>query len=501
MKKFIFILSILLILTSFILSKNSYAQHCTPTAKTCGPCLDAAGKTVTDCTSGKSTCTDGCESWIVECNIHNVCGCTDGPKTCTSCSSQCGSGTKTCSKCGTGSARCLSTCLTWTENCNNTCLVTVSGLLYEDYGNSVCNANIGFNSSYSSLKLYRNLCTVYPEEVTSQNKKSSYTCIANVPDPKQNMQIYADNLIMYSNVEFKDSCAATGSATIQANIPTESLTQNINKDLYFNASDVKWFKLANTSFISYNTYARAVNMPEMINKFKDDDPDDTLDKFLIIGDAGLVSSKSFIQSISMTKYSTNDYRIMNYSFSNAYNDYTNFFGNVTAQGKKYITLPNNISDWNISSGTNSPSILIYESNLVIDDTVFSKLSAGGRPLVLYVKGDIYFNTSSNTFKPLNSTAIYANKINFFNSSGNPEDSGLITEANGLFVANAISAGKSTNKGLKITGNVNLLGTIIDMSERKNSSSQRPALFVVFNPKIMLDLLPLISNSIYEWKEI
>ena len=489
MKNFLiknFILFFIFLLYILFTPISTKAQHCVPTTKTCSQC--------DDCPTGHRTCTDGCNTTIETC--HNVCQCTDGPSTCTPCSSQCGAGTRTCSKCGiqtnSKNAWCTTNCISWTSACNNTCIVNFSGNLFEDYANGVCNAGIGFNPTYSALSIDGDPCVTYP---INEVRKTTYSCAVNVSSPNKEVSIFADHPIIYSNVYWKDSCGSTPTAKIRINIPTDSLTQNISKDLYFVTENLDWFKISNSTYFSHNTYSRGWNPPETILPY---DSDDNTNKHIVINDAGLVISENDIQTLTSAQVSNNNYRLYFYPINQRITSASSYYEYVIAN-KKFREISGDPTGWNISGDT-SISIFVYKTNLTINDSVLSAINVS-KPIVLFVNGNINFDLSTNTFSPSNSIALFANKISFFKQDANPESEKLITEAKGIFIANEMAAGRSTNKGLKIIGNINLLGNLINFSNRRNNTPQKPSLFVKFDSKISIDLLPFASTSIYEWKEM
>jgi hypothetical protein len=84
-------------------------------------------------------------------------------------------------------------------------------------------------------------------------------------------------------------------------------------------------------------------------------------------------------------------------------------------------------------------------------------------------------------------------------------SDTVPEVNGVFIANNVnltSSGSSTTP-LKIRGNL-VSRSAIDTSPLSRSSPPNnygPALFIVFYPKMYVDLLPVLSISTYEWKQL
>jgi hypothetical protein len=98
------------------------------------------------------------------------------------------------------------------------------------------------------------------------------------------------------------------------------------------------------------------------------------------------------------------------------------------------------------------------------------------------------NITLNNFNGSNkSIMILAKKITFSSS---------VTTAAGIFIAQTIEY-QSTN-GLKVLGNL-ISKTAVTLQSR--SDNTRPSLFIAFKPKMYLDLLPYLSVSKYDWRQL
>jgi hypothetical protein len=99
------------------------------------------------------------------------------------------------------------------------------------------------------------------------------------------------------------------------------------------------------------------------------------------------------------------------------------------------------------------------------------------------------NITVNSFNSSNkSIMILAKKITFSSS---------VTTAAGIFIAQTIEY-QSTN-GLKVLGNL-ISKTAVALQSRSDDNT-RPSLFIVFKPKMYLDLLPYLSVSKYDWRQL
>jgi len=121
--------------------------------------------------------------------------------------------------------------------------------------------------------------------------------------------------------------------------------------------------------------------------------------------------------------------------------------------------------------------------------------------VLVVDGSVVFNVAGNTFnadtsvatRPARrSIAILADSIAF--SSG----ANFLRNANAIFVASTIDTGSLADAPLKVKGNII---TSNFTNGRTNGNNQSPSVFVVFDGKQYVDLLPLLSVSKYDWKQL
>ncbi len=113
-------------------------------------------------------------------------------------------------------------------------------------------------------------------------------------------------------------------------------------------------------------------------------------------------------------------------------------------------------------------------------------------LVLLISGTVSFNTTE--FKPAKNSAIIAKRINFYTGSI------FVTEADGVFIADTVALGTSTDP-LKIVGNLSSPGDPIDSTKRARTNKQQPSLFIVFKPDAFMTMLEQLSTRAYSWKQI
>ena len=133
-------------------------------------------------------------------------------------------------------------------------------------------------------------------------------------------------------------------------------------------------------------------------------------------------------------------------------------------------------------------IYFYDGDLTFD-SIPSQFNSYN--VVLISLETVTINTDLNkTADPnLKSIAILAPTINF---------APTVTQADGIFIASTVDTGATANQGLKIVGNLIAQTSLIN--QRQWSDPNRPVLFVVFDSKKYLDLLPYLSTAKYEWKQ-
>lgn len=212
------------------------------------------------------------------------------------------------------------------------------------------------------------------------------------------------------------------------------------------------------------------------------DADDTTQPYFIIGDNGLTTSKNIaINGLnSGAKVGSHDWRLDNYvnmlppTFSPS--DFE-----LYVRGRKEHKTIDSLSE------INSDGIYSLKSNNDLNiDSVPAAFNLYN--VVLLAHANVNINVT-NGFTPSKSLAIIAPIINF---------SSQTTDARGIFIANIINTGQTTNQGLKINGN--LIAQDVFNIKRRWSNLNRPTIFVVFKPEIYLDLFPYLSVASYNWQQ-
>jgi len=217
------------------------------------------------------------------------------------------------------------------------------------------------------------------------------------------------------------------------------------------------------------------------------DNQDNFERYLIIGEAGVVSANGLI-NINFPPnneflLSNKNWRISSYNknviFGRKFMDY--------AKSRKMTHDINSIAE------IKKEMINIITTDELVVDSNLKNFS----PAVLIVRkkrgegfGKIVFRSQSGS-KETDQEGIffYADEIEF-----NEE----ITRATGIFFANRVTF-NSSEEGFKIVGNL-ISNSEVSIQQREDDY-KKPSFFLVFDAKQYLKLLPLISFSNYDWFQI
>ena len=201
---------------------------------------------------------------------------------------------------------------------------------------------------------------------------------------------------------------------------------------------------------------------------------------LDLNQAGIVSSDTpFDLGSPPPPVSTNDWKVTPYT-SSANFSVDNFISYIKAR-KKY----KKIADWTEINPADTLHLYLIEGDKTITNAEASK-----DPLVLIVDGNLTLTDPFNPAGAKDVALLVTGELRIPDS---------MSELNGLYIANTVDLG--TGGKLKVIGNL-ISETPIDMSTRSNGvNNTAPALFVKFDPKYYLTLLPYLSTSNYEWRQL
>jgi hypothetical protein len=166
----------------------------------------------------------------------------------------------------------------------------------------------------------------------------------------------------------------------------------------------------------------------------------------------------------------------------------------------------NVTDTNLTNIAANKINIISSGNLIIDNAKATSIVSvsNGNPLVLIVDGgDISFANDVTIFNaPKYPIVLMASNTNqsatlmFFLSGISP----TVSEANGVFIADKIDTGIDGNMGLKIDGNI-ITDLFSNGRSRMLSSNLAPSVLITQDLDMYMKILPLMSNSIYEWDQL
>ncbi len=240
-----------------------------------------------------------------------------------------------------------------------------------------------------------------------------------------------------------------------------------------------WYKLKNASL--YKKGGIDLTIPSLISAF-DGTGDDTTDRYLIINNtnntAGVVSSNNTISYTSSSPFtsSARAWQNASYPFSSQ-SLISNFYEYVQAR-KEYKTITS------LDDLVQDKINVINLSNLNLTNSSLSK-----SPVVLVVRnGSSYGNITVTENLTKANIAIIANTITFNNS---------VNSVEGIFIGKNIIV--ETTTGLKVKGNL-ISENKITIPTRTDTPT-KPSIFVIFDPTQYINLLPLLSNSKYDYQQI
>ncbi len=241
-----------------------------------------------------------------------------------------------------------------------------------------------------------------------------------------------------------------------------------------------WFKLSQTSFNSREN-GRQNYLPNTMKLF-DASGDDSIigvGKFFIEGTTpGTIAQNSPVAvGPASTAYSANNWYTSSYSHTDDIT-YLKYIDYIKAR-KDFKTITNT----NLSEITGDGIYSISSSIILSDPTLFN-----GKKVVLVVQGGSA--TFSTNFIPVGGSVVVLAKDIIIDPS--------VTEIDGILIGQTVSTGVSAS-GLKIKGN------LIDESalqlDRLQADGRMPSLLVVFDIQIYVNVLPYLSTSTYDWRQI
>jgi len=366
----------------------------------------------------------------------------------------------------------------------------ILGNLREYLGNS-CYNNIYTSSLQINLNpqspngIITNCGITPPNEIT----RSSYRCTIvfnnqnTNPTPIQNFSLSA-RAFNYSAGYWTidNACNEISNNNLLIDVASGRSTV-YNKDIFFPINS-PWIKLKDSSFSSLGELSNVI--PLNISPY---DIEDTNNRYLIINsnnnDPGVVTASSI--NISNNDISNKRWYVENYRKIKSFSPQV--FLN-------YVKSRKNIQNIRSLSNIQQKGVYFWENDFQLDNNLLNQTNV--QSFVLITNGNVIireenFNIGRNCVDISNSKSIAiisTQTISFYNNS---------QCAAGIFIAENINIGSNNNQGLKIKGNLIALNSL--SGQRRWENNNRPSLFMFFQPKIYLDLLPYLSISKYDWEQL
>lgn len=332
------------------------------------------------------------------------------------------------------------------------------------------NITVTMNATYSGYGTIGWRTGVGGGECTGLPTSRSYTALVGDPDTptsETNIPIY---------LSYGDTVLPTAAPSVTPGGPP--ITPSPLPTPPFAAG---WFKLKDTSFNSRMSN-RQNYIPGTIQKYDTTEDDSITSHHIMIGSSGLLLQYGPVQPGSNAYVSGE----VTYSANNWYTDGYTATNNITYS--KYIDYIKARKDFKTITSLaeiTTDGIYSISTPITLDATQFD-----GKKVVLVVQGTVTIDTN---FIPNNGSVALL--------SSNIEIDPAVTEVNAILIGEQISTGNSDENALKIRGN------LIDEEEggitlgRSRSNGTKPSLFVILDPQMYIDVLPYLSTSTYDWRQI
>jgi hypothetical protein len=316
-----------------------------------------------------------------------------------------------------------------------------------------------------------------PVTITGCSCLVSFDNVNGDPNPDQDFTLAA---VRYNSQLYSGLCLQSGGVCQN---PITITGGAGSAPVYFSiAQGSSYFKLKN---VIYQTKSE-INSPFPVSALPYD-TDDTDGSYLIIGDSaaayGSVGSALSSESLVLGSGQVSRKSWNNGTYNPVVNLSASRYVDYVRSRKEYqsITDLNNLSIEKVN---------VWSGDLTIDSGNINIFN--DKKVILVVTGTLTFNTA--TYNPTNgSTAFVAKTINMY------KDTTFVSEARGIFLADTINLGTSTEP-LKVTGNMSSTANAIATGTRRRDDGRKPSLFVVFDPQVYMELLPYFSTVTYEWRE-
>lgn len=299
------------------------------------------------------------------------------------------------------------------------------------------------------------------------------------PTPSQNFTLDAVFTGFVQPGQWADVSSAS-CQPVSLTIALNALTPGtINKAIVANFNE-HWIKLKDAAFVTSTTATNTI--PPVPIAFDSDD-DATKKSFILGGSAG--SSLGVDVGVYGTFTETNNWGSKTYvpqtqKFS------PNVFVDYIKARKQFETITS-------LSGLDNNGIYYYDADLQIDDSNKNVFNGKKAVLVLGKNKTLTFKFDADgAFAPTDSASV------MFIATNITLDSNVKSFNDTLLVSDNFNTGAGNNT-LKINGNLDAQKSFT--FSRDTGNNAKPSIFVYFKIKPYLDLLPYLSSSIYDWKQI
>lgn len=290
----------------------------------------------------------------------------------------------------------------------------------------------------------------------------------------------------YSSVEWHNGETCMGLSKLSWNLNVGDNKIKIPLFFQYSGGDGAgggWFKLSRTSFNS-RMNDRPNYLPNSMTPYDDvDDPGAS--KYMIIDSSAgnVIQNGAVVIGSASTKYSEKNWQTTGYQNTNDIT-YAKYIDYMKAR-KDFTTitlLP--------LSSSSFPTDGIYSiaQDVTLDPTWFD-----GKNIVLVIQAGKKALFTGTDFITTGSLAVLAPTI---------EIEASVTQINAILIGQTVSTGTVPNSNpLKIVGN--LIDEEVDglTIGRSRTDSSKPTLFVVFDANMYFNVLPYLSTSTYDWRQI
>ncbi|MFA5136784.1 MAG: hypothetical protein WC489_05315 [Patescibacteria group bacterium] len=326
--------------------------------------------------------------------------------------------------------------------------------------------------------------------------ESSYDCTVSIDNqgypcanPNKNISISA-TYEGYTPVEWRAGNACDGApvSSIPVNFSSNPPVSTA-RNTYFQfptGAQSSWFKMNGGSFTSKTQRNNIIPNSAQIFDTTDDNITPPNNKYLIIQDAGAVLYQDPGTTLNLGANATEGFSANNY-YGDNYEATSIFspgkFMDYVKSRKQYKTITS-------TADIEADGIYYVEEALSIaaGDTALNNKK------IVLLSDDGTITISGNIAPTGASLAIIADSIII---------APAVTEINAILIANSIDIGSLDNNAdnkLKVNGNLIQL-TPGFVNKRVLNSARSPSLFIKVNRSTYLDLLPYLSISIYDWRQI